>query len=73
MVNDWIPRIADLMEAMKNFWKDLVPYNSSYGGRATILFNCIHSLMSYQLQGLIKRSVDHLYETIEVYKVYIMN
>lgn len=68
LVNDWMPRIADLIEAMQDYWSDLVPRNCSHGGRAQILFNCIHALLSLHLQGLIKRSLDHLAETIEVYK-----
>ena len=63
-----MPRIADLVEAMRDYWRDLVPMNSPHGGRAQILFNCIHALLSLHLQGLIKRSLDHLAETIEVYK-----
>jgi dynein heavy chain, axonemal len=68
LVNDWMPRIADLVEAMQDYWRDLIPFNSPHGGRAQILFNCIHALLSLHLQGLIKRSLDHLAETIEVYK-----
>lgn len=63
-----MPRIADLVEAMQDYWRDLVPRNSSHGGRAQILFNSIHAMLSLHLQGLIKRSLDHLAETIEVYK-----
>jgi dynein heavy chain len=63
-----MPRVCDLIEAMEDFWKDLVPMNSPHAGRAQILFNCIHALLSLQLQGLIKRSLDHLAETIEIYK-----
>ena len=69
IVNDWLPRVADLVEAMRKFWEDLVPMNSQFGGRVATLFNCIHALMSQQLQGLIKRSLDHLFETIDSYKV----
>lgn len=69
LVNDWLPRVADLVDAMRKFWQDLVPRNSSYGGRATILFNCIHSLMSRQIMGLIDRSLQYLLKTINVYKV----
>lgn len=68
LVNDWMPRIADLIEAMQDYWRDLVPRNSPHGGRAQILFNCIQALLSLHLQGLIKRSIDHLTETVEVYK-----
>ncbi|CRK99186.1 CLUMA_CG012500, isoform A [Clunio marinus] len=67
LVNDWMPRIADLIEAMQCYWRDLVPRNSIHEGRARILFNCVHALLSLHLQGLIKRSLDHLEETIEVY------
>lgn len=69
LVNDWLPRVADLMEAMSDYWRDLVPMKSSFVGRGEMLFNCIHALMSHQLNGLIRRSLEHLYETIEVYKV----
>jgi dynein heavy chain len=63
-----MPRVADLVEAMQDYWRDLVPKNSPYGGRVQLLFNSIHALLSLQLQGLIKRSLDHLAETVEVYK-----
>jgi dynein heavy chain len=68
LVNDWMPRIADLIEAMQDYWRDLIPFNSPHGGRAQILFNCVHALLSLHLQGLIKRSLEHLAETVEVYK-----
>lgn len=68
LVNDWLPRVADLMEAMSDYWRDLVPMKS-FVGRGEMLFKCIHALMSHQLNGLIHRSLEHLYETIEVYKV----
>lgn len=67
-MNDWMPRVCDLVETMQDFWKDLVPMNSPHAGRAQILFNCIHALLSLHLQSLIKRSLDHLSETIEVYR-----
>lgn len=73
-MNDWLPRVARLVFVMFDFWKDLspVPIRPLPSiGRAGILFRCIHALMSYQVQGLLKRSLDHLYDTIEVYKVRI--
>lgn len=68
-MNDWLPRCADLVDSMMNHWKHLVPMKSKDGGRAAILFRCIHSLMSRQVQGLIKRSIDHFYNALIVYKV----
>ncbi|XP_037908989.1 dynein heavy chain 3, axonemal [Hermetia illucens] len=68
LINDWLPRVADLVDAMRKSWEDLVAWDTSYGGRAEILFECIHSLMSLQLRGLIQRSVDHLFRAIDVYK-----
>lgn len=68
-MNDWLPRVADLVDSMKHYWSDLVPKNTTYIGRGEILFNCIHALMSHQLHGLILRSLQHLYETINRYKV----
>ncbi|GAB0093009.1 Dynein heavy chain [Sergentomyia squamirostris] len=67
LVNDWLPRLADLVDEMRKFWIDLVAFHSRHGGRATIMFKAIHALMSYQLQTLIKKSVDHLMATIEMY------
>uniref|UniRef100_A0A1B0EXW2 AAA+ ATPase domain-containing protein n=1 Tax=Lutzomyia longipalpis TaxID=7200 RepID=A0A1B0EXW2_LUTLO len=67
LVNDWLPRVADLIDEMRKFWIDLVAFHSRHGGRATIMFRAIHALMSYQLQKLIKKSVDHLMETIQTY------
>ncbi|XP_053695545.1 dynein axonemal heavy chain 3 [Sabethes cyaneus] len=68
LVNDWMPRVADLVDVMRKYWKDLVPRNSIHGGRGTIFFNCIHALTSYHLQGLIKKSLDHLVDALEVYR-----
>lgn len=68
-MNDWLPRVADLIDAMRKFWEDLVPRYSTSCGRAETFFNCIHALMSYQLRGLIQRSIDHFYNTIKVYGV----
>lgn len=68
-MNDWLPRVADLVDAMIDYWKNLVPMKSKDGGRGAILFRCIHALMSLQVQKLIKRSLDHLYSALNVYKV----
>ncbi|XP_035775701.1 dynein heavy chain 3, axonemal-like [Anopheles albimanus] len=68
LINDWMPRVADLVDVMRKYWKDLVPRNSTHGGRGTIFFNCIHALTSYHLQELIKKSLDHLVEALEVYR-----
>ncbi|KAL1398756.1 hypothetical protein pipiens_008712 [Culex pipiens pipiens] len=68
LVNDWMPRVADLVDVMRKYWRDLVPRNSTHGGRGTIFFNCIHALTSYHLQGLIKKSLDNLVDTLEVYR-----
>ncbi|XP_055637886.1 dynein axonemal heavy chain 3 isoform X3 [Toxorhynchites rutilus septentrionalis] len=68
LVNDWMPRVADLVDVMRKYWKDLVPRNSIHGGRGTTFFNCIHSLTSYHLQGMIKKSLDHLVDALEVYR-----
>lgn len=69
LMNDWLPRCADLLDTMMDKWKNLVPMKSKDGGRAAILFRCIHSLMSRQVQTLIKRSIDHLYNALIIYKV----
>lgn len=70
LMNDWLPRVADLVDAMINYWKDLVPLKSKDGGRGAILFRCIHALMSLQVRGMIKRSLDHLRQTLDVYEVW---
>lgn len=64
-----MPRVADLVDAMIDYWRDLVPLKSKDGGRGAILFRCIHALMSLQVRDMIKRSLDHLYQTLNVYKV----
>lgn len=69
LMNDWLPRCADLVDSMMDHWKRLVPMKSKDGGRAAILFRCIHSLMSRQVQSLIKRSIDHFFDALVVYKV----
>lgn len=66
-MNDWLPRVADLIDSMRAVWEDLIARNSRYGGRAAIMFKAVHALMSLQLQGLIKKSVDHLFETLQRY------
>ncbi|XP_055607362.1 dynein axonemal heavy chain 3 isoform X2 [Uranotaenia lowii] len=68
LINDWMPRVADLVDVMRKYWKDLVPRNSLHGGRGAIFFNCIHALTSYHLQGLIKKSLDHMIDTLEAYR-----
>ena len=67
IMNDWLPRVADLIDSMRPVWEDLIARKSRYGGRAAIMFNAIHALMSLQLQRLIKRSVDHLLNTLQRY------
>lgn len=54
---------------MIDYWKKLVPMKSKDGGRAAIMFRCIHALMSRQVQGLIKRSIDHFFNALTIYKV----
>lgn len=65
LVNDWLPRVADLIDSMRATWEDLVARKSRYGGRAEIMFRAIHALMSRQLQQLIKTSIDHLFSALE--------
>lgn len=69
-MNDWLPRVADLVDTMVDYWKDLVPRESKSGGRAAILFRCIHALMSRQIQKLIQRSLEHLYQALDAFKVH---
>ncbi|XP_059216601.1 dynein axonemal heavy chain 3 isoform X2 [Stomoxys calcitrans] len=64
LLNDWIPRCADMMDVMRKTWKDLIPMRGSHGGRATVLFRCVHALMSHHLEGLITRSLTYLYKTL---------
>ncbi|ALC43064.1 CG17150 [Drosophila busckii] len=68
LVHDWLPRCADLMDLMRNSWKDLVPMSGKYGGRASTLFKCIHSLMSRHLDGLIHKSLAYLFKILCAYK-----
>lgn len=69
IMNDWLPRVADLIDVMRKFWEDLVPRFSSSPGLGETFFKCIHALMSCQLRGLIQRSINHLFNTIKVYGV----
>uniref|UniRef100_A0A1I8MKN2 AAA+ ATPase domain-containing protein n=1 Tax=Musca domestica TaxID=7370 RepID=A0A1I8MKN2_MUSDO len=64
LLNDWIPRCADILDVMRKTWKDLIPMRGSHGGRAAVLFRCVHALMSLQLEGLITRSLTYLYKTL---------
>lgn len=59
--------MADLIDSMRAVWDNLIARKSRYGGRAAIMFNAIHALMSLQLQGLIKKSVEHLFRTLQRY------
>lgn len=59
--------MADLIDSMRAVWEDLIARKSRYGGRAAIMFKAIHALMSLQLQRLIKKSVDHLFATLQLY------
>lgn len=63
-----MPRVCDLVDAMRYLWKDLISYTSTGCGRAQILFNCIHALLSRQLQGLVQKSLEHLFQMLDVYK-----
>lgn len=63
-----MPRVCDLVDAMRHMWKDLVSFKTKSCGQAEILFNCIHALLSYQLQGLIQKSLEHLFQMLVVYK-----
>ncbi|KAM7358170.1 dynein axonemal heavy chain 3-like [Cochliomyia hominivorax] len=67
LLNDWIPRCADMMDVMRKTWKDLIPMRGGYGGRAAILFRCVHALMSHHLEILITRSLTFLYKTLNEY------
>ncbi|XP_055840841.1 dynein axonemal heavy chain 3 isoform X1 [Episyrphus balteatus] len=67
LLNDWLPRAADMVDAMKKTWKHFIPMHSPCKGRAGIFFKCIHSLMSLQLRGLLQRSIDHLFKALKSY------
>lgn len=56
-----------MIESMQPVWRNLIARKSSHGGRATFLFNAIHALMSLQVQGLIKKSVEQFYNTLQLY------
>uniref|UniRef100_A0A1A9WLF0 Uncharacterized protein n=1 Tax=Glossina brevipalpis TaxID=37001 RepID=A0A1A9WLF0_9MUSC len=64
LINDWLPRCADMMDVMRKTWKDLIPMTGAYGGRAGVLFRCVHALMSHHLECLITRSLEYLFRTI---------
>lgn len=55
------------MDVMRKTWKDLIPMTGAYGGRAGILFRCVHALMSHHLECLITRSLEYLYRTLCAY------
>lgn len=67
-MNDWLPRCADLMDLMRNSWKDLVPMTGKYAGRADTLFKCVHALMSRHLESLINKSLAYLFKVLCGYK-----
>ncbi|XP_037881601.1 dynein heavy chain 3, axonemal [Glossina fuscipes] len=67
LINDWLPRCADMMDVMRKTWKDLIPMTGAYGGRAGVLFRCVHALMSHHLESLITRSLEYLYRTLCAY------
>lgn len=58
-----------MMDVMRKTWKDLIPMRGHYGGRAAVLFRCVHALMSHHLEGLITRSLTYLYKTLCDYMV----
>ncbi|XP_033238860.1 dynein heavy chain 3, axonemal [Drosophila pseudoobscura] len=68
LLTDWLPRCADLMNDMRVTWRDMVPMFGKYGGRAAILFHCIHALMSRHLNGLITKSINYLFKVLCAYK-----
>ncbi|XP_036671579.3 dynein axonemal heavy chain 3 isoform X3 [Drosophila suzukii] len=68
LINDWLPRCADLMNEMRGTWKDMVPMSGKYGGRAAILFRCIHAAMSRHLNSLISKSINYLFKVLCAFK-----
>ncbi|KAH8333343.1 hypothetical protein KR067_000852, partial [Drosophila pandora] len=68
LLNDWLPRCADLMNEMRGTWKDMVPMSGKYGGRAAVLFRCIHSAMSRHLNSLISKSINYLFKVLCAFK-----
>ncbi|XP_030372078.1 dynein heavy chain 3, axonemal [Scaptodrosophila lebanonensis] len=68
LINDWLPRCADLMNLMRNTWKDMVPMHGKFGGRGEVLFNCVHSLMSRHLYSIVQKSLKYLFKVICAYK-----
>ncbi|XP_070136648.1 dynein axonemal heavy chain 3 [Drosophila bipectinata] len=68
LLNDWLPRCADLMNEMRNTWKDMVPMSGKYGGRAAALFRCIHAAMSRHLNSLISKSINYLFKVLCAFK-----
>lgn len=67
LINDWLPRVADLIDLMQSHWRDLVLGNNAKCGRGQYFFNCIHALMSQQLTQLIRRSVTEFHEILLSY------
>lgn len=59
--------MADIVDQMVNSWRGLVAFDAADGGRSAIFFRCIHSLMSYQVRGLVQKSLDHLFHYLKQY------
>lgn len=54
---------------MRKKWINLIPQNNEdYGGRSTILFRCIHALMTYQLNTLITRTIHRFLAIFQLYQ-----
>lgn len=68
LINDWLPRCADLMDLMRDSWKNFVPMSGKFSGRADTLFKCIHALMSRHLESIINKSLAYLFKVLCGYK-----
>lgn len=46
----------------------MVPMSGKYGGRAAVLFRCIHSAMSRHLNSLISKSINYMFKILCAFK-----
>jgi len=65
---DYNASSVSCLNEMRGTWKDMVPMSGKYGGRAAILFRCIHAAMSRHLNSLISKSINYLFKVLCAFK-----
>ncbi|XP_053327633.1 dynein axonemal heavy chain 3 [Spea bombifrons] len=66
--NKWIPACASLFVSQKDKWIHLVPQNDDDSTQVEEYFECVSSLMSLQLRGMVIGSLEDLLSFFNIHK-----